>query len=115
MKNSQDPCSSRPSYAQIVSPHQHGVKRRSSDRVGLSPGDYCSKRSAYSRNNEQRVQYTPPAPSTVASSENIGVTNETPEYDMLCGKANDGAVQRRLFGSPNTTQSTPTRSTVENW
>lgn len=109
LKNKQCSTScSPPSYAQIASPPQHGIKRTTSERDCLSPSDYCSKRSAYFRVGDQRSQteYTPP--DTCFSPENNKLATETPEYDTF-SKANSGAVQRRLFASPKTGQLTPTR------
>lgn len=96
------------SYAQVVSPHQsYGVKRKTSERVGLSPIDCCPKRSIYCRENSK----TPPKN---VSYENTA-EGETPEYDALYSQTANAAVQRRLFDSPsNNCQLTPSRSFLGN-
>ncbi len=96
------------SYAQVVSPlQQHGIKRTVSERAGLSPINNCPKRSVRSKVDGQRynVQQTPPSSMTcVADDENI--SEESPDSGY---KTSSGAVQRRLFPSPNTGQLTPVR------
>ena len=86
------------SYAQVVGPEKHGMKRRTSDRLGLSPIDTCPKRSAFSRNDSRKKElgHTPPS-QTLCSP----VDQNTPEGTASGTKENNGgAVQRRLFSSP---------------
>lgn len=89
------------SYAEVVSPLQHGVKRSISDRAGLSPIECCPKRSVRHEADGQRFaeQKTPPS-SVVSYYTDENVPEET--FDSVKG------VQRRLFPSPNTGQLTPT-------
>ena len=96
------------SYAAVVSPLQHGVKRSISDRAGLSPIDCCPKRSVHSKADGQRfpVQQTPPNSIMCGSDEESAPEEVTPDYGT---KAGCGAVQRRLFPSPNTEHLTPAR------
>jgi len=99
---------SPPSYAQVVSPPPHGVKRSTSDRVGLSPVDCCPKRSFRVGVNslESKLDHTPPS-ATLYS----GVSdNETPDSSALHSKGAKGAIPRRLFTSPSTGQLTSSES-----
>ena len=85
------------SYAHAVSPSQHGIKRTTSERVGLSPIECCPKRNARSRVEMYRVDVEHTPASTMPCSSN---EDETPNNEMCYSKTNSGAVQRRLFASP---------------
>lgn len=85
------------SYAHVVSPSQHGIKRTTSERVGLSPIECSPKRNSRSRVEIYRVDVECTPSSTTPCSSNEG---ETPDNEMCYGKTNSGAVQRRLFASP---------------
>ena len=100
-------CVSPRSYAQVVSPIQHGVKRTVEERAGLSPIDCSPKRSLRTRVSGQKlsVHNTPPG-FCHNGDENDSPGERTPDS---CLKASSGVAQRRLFPSPNTGQLTPAR------
>ena len=88
------------SYAQVLSPTQHGVKRTTSDRFCVSPIDCCPKRSARFQKEVSTsiIDYTPP-------NQKVLHDRNTPEgtlsdFEDRYSKENNGSVQRRLFSSP---------------
>lgn len=100
-----------PSYAQVVSPPQLGVKRTTSERIGLSPEDCCPKRSFRFKGESPRDEAEQTPPNTMICCQNA-TENETPDYSThYC---NGGVVQRRLFASPKTGQLTPVRPALSN-
>lgn len=88
------------SYAEVVGPAQHGVKRTASERACLSPIDCCPKRNVRSRveNFKAELDHTPPVTTEFSVDENTPESNS-----ILFTKA--GSVQRRLFYSPKSDQS----------
>lgn len=93
-----------PTYAQVVSPPHHGVKRTTSER-DLSPIENCRpKRTVCSHMESDRdtLQQTPINP-----TDRNSLDEDTPDHDYS-SKANSGGAQRRLFGSPSIDQSTST-------
>lgn len=93
------------SYAQVVSPSQHGVKRTTSEREALSPIECCPKRMV--RSHMVKIERAP-LESTPLHCSSDSPEEETPDHSMLYNKANCGGVQRRLFASPKINQQTPT-------
>ena len=91
------------SYAQVVSPSQHGVKRTTSEREALSPIECCPKRTVYSR--MMKFERSPlELNNTHCLSEN-SPEGETPDHCTTYNKVSCGRAQRRLFTSPKTTTS----------
>lgn len=92
------------SYAEVVSPTQHGIKRTTSERDNLSPIGCCPKRTVVRCYPvETAVESTP---LNCFADENNSPEEETPDYNTLCSKSNGAGVQRRLFASPKTGQQT---------
>ncbi len=85
------------SYAQVVGPEQQGMKRTTSERLGLSPVDSCPKRSAFSSRKRGQLSHTPPSQTLCSPDQN---TPEGTPAECDTTKGNSGAVQRRLFSSP---------------
>ena len=74
------------SYAQVVSPTQHGTKRTTSQREALSPIECCPKRATCTKLNNS-MERTP------ISCPTDGIEERTPDF---C-RASSGRAQRRLF------------------
>jgi hypothetical protein len=96
------------SYAQVVSPLQHGVKRTTSEREALSPIECCPKRTVrFCKIEVERSpeELTPVNGDCCSAQESF---EQTPENCSPYSKAHCGRAQRRLFTSPRTGQLTPT-------